>query len=375
MTTEQLIRHLTRSGAVAAVCGGAAALWGYLEEPRAFFIAWLGAFYFWLAMPLGALALLLIWDLTGGRWEPIARRPLGAMAATMPLFVLLFLPIVAGLSELYSWTRPEVAGTLHNRWYLNLEFFLLRTLSYFVIWNGLAAWRLLRPAAANAGAPRELQWVSAVGLILMGYSVSFAGIDWIMSTEPDWFSSIYGMVVGSGQFIASLSFALLLITLGADARGAREKAFADALAKLATILLAVVIFWAYTAFCQWLIIWEENLHAEIHWFIERWREPWGSVIYALIGAHFVVPFLALVWTPAKRNPRVVGTVCLVLLVSDVVRIWWLLVPGFRLGFSWLDPAVVVGIGGLWLLSVAAALRVSVGQSLAHSRELGRWTHG
>ena len=189
MMAQATATRLSRFGAAAALAGGAATLGGYFSEPRALFTAWLGAFYFWLSMPLGALALLLIWDLTGGGWEPVARLPLSAMAATMPLFILLFLPIIGGMSELYSWTRPATAAALRNGWYLNAAFFFLRAVLYFAIWNGFAAWRLMRPAV-----PIGRDWLSAIGLILMALSVTFASIDWIMSTEPDWFSSIYGMM-------------------------------------------------------------------------------------------------------------------------------------------------------------------------------------
>lgn len=349
MIARSTIARTVGVAGLAALAGGGAAIWAFLNEPQMFFTAWLASLYFWLAMPLGALALLLIWDLTGGAWEPIARRSLTAMAATMPLFILLFLPIVAGMPALYSWSRPETASILHNRWYLNPEFFFIRAATYFAVWNGFTLWRLLRPASATGAPPPGLQWVSAVGLMLMGYSVSFAGIDWIMSTEPDWFSSIYGMVVGSSQFIAALSFALLLIVLDAP-KGAAPESFGKALSSLATILVAVVVFWAYTSFCQWLIIWEENLRNEIGWYLERWHGAWASVVYTLAGAHFALPFAALVWTPAKRSRRLVGAVCLLLLVADLVQVWWLLLPSFRTaGFSWLHPVIAIGIGGLWLV--------------------------
>lgn len=370
MSLERAVTVLAAIGAGAALLGGGAAIWGYLTAPRAFYPAWLAGFYFWLSMPLGALGLLLIWDLTGGRWGPLARLPLSAMAATMPLFVLLYLPIVAGLPALYPWTQRPIAATLHNGWYLNRGFFFLRAALYFLVWIGFAAWRVLRRPGPGGSAPSGSQCVSAIGVLLMGYSLTYAGIDWVMSTEPDWFSSIYGMVVGSGQFIAALSFALVLVVSGARSTGAAPPAagpsraaerpdelFTPALASLAAVLVAVVIFWAYTSFCQWLIVWEENLHAEIHWFIERWAAPWGDVIYALAAAHFFVPFIVLVWTPAKRNPSIVGAVCVLLLIADLLQVWWLILPGFRrIGFSWLDPAVMVCIGGLWLLTVAGGLR-------------------
>ena len=375
MIARLTIERTMGAAGLAALAGGGAAIWAYLNEPQVFFTAWLAGFYFWLAMPLGALALLLIWDLTGGAWGPIARRPLTAMAATMPLFILLFLPVVAGMPALYSWSRPETASILHNRWYLNPEFFFIRAVTYFAVWNGFALWRLLRPASVTGAPPPGLQWVSAIGLMLMGYSVSFAGIDWIMSTEPDWFSSIYGMVVGSSQFIAALSFALLLIVLDAPKRAAPES-FGKALSSLATILVAVVVFWAYTSFCQWLIIWEENLRNEIGWYLERWRGAWAFVVYTLGGAHFALPFAALIWTPAMRSRRLVGAVCVLLLVSDLLQVWWLLLPSFRAaGFSWLHPVIASGIGGLWLVCLGILAILFDRVPVAERRPERRLLHG
>lgn len=382
MSFERATTFLVTVGVIAALLGGGAAMWGYLNAPQAFFPAWLAGFYFWLSMPAGALGLLLIWDLTGGRWGPLARLPLTAMAATIPLFLLLYLPVAAGMSTLYPWTHAPVAAKLHNGWYLNREFFLLRAGFYFVIWIGFAAWRVLRRSAPDGGAPKGHQWLSGIGVLLMGYTLTYAGIDWLMSTEPDWFSSIYGMVVGSGQFIAAISCALVLLVIGArpaavaaaappasvlagadvGSRSAAVLAHEDllkpGLASLTAVLVAVIVFWAYTSFCQWLIIWEENLHSEIHWFIERWAQPWGDVIYALAAAHFFVPFIILVWSPAKRKPRLVGAVCGLLLLADLLQVWWLVLPGFhQSGFSWLDPAMMVCVGGLWLIALAGALRI------------------
>ncbi len=370
MTGDRALVRTAWCGVIAALIGGGGAIWGYLNAPQAFFVAWLAAFHFWLSMPLGALALLLIWDLTGGEWEVLARVPLRAMAATMPLFILLFLPVVAGMPELYAWSRPENAGLLHNRWYLNQTFFLSRAAAYFVIWNGLVAWRLLRPRPSGGGASPHWQWISGLGVMLLGYSASYAGIDWIMSTEPDWFSSIYGMVVGSGQFITSLSCALVVIAFTGRPPDPRR------LAALATILLVVVIFWAYVSFCQWLIVWEENLRAEIGWYIERWRGAWGATIYALAGGQFLVPFLVLVWSPAKRRAGLVGAVGVLLLVTSLVQVWWLLLPPFHgNGFTWLAPAVALGMGGLWVLAALLALRFPSRRAMARRAPAEEAVHG
>ena len=359
MNTPRLLIHTVRWGAGSAVAGGIFATWGYFVAPQTFFTAWLAAFYFWLSMPLGALALLLIWDLTGGRWETLARLPLEAMAATMPLFILLFLPLLPALPELFPWMRPEVAAGLRNTWYLNLTFFYVRVIAYFAIWSGLAAWRTL--AAGGLAAPRQrAQWISGLGLMLLVYTIAYSSIDWVLSTEPHWFSSMFGMIACSTRLIAAISVALLLLLVQTSAPTRQEANFKSGLASLASIVLAAVIFWGYAEFCQWLIVWEENLRGEIGWYLERWSPPWNAVIYFLLGAHFMIPFLALVWSPTKRNPRVVGSVCVLLLIADVVHVWWLLLPGLpSIRFSWIHPAVVVAIGGVWLLALSGLLRLTI----------------
>jgi len=371
MNTGTAVNWLLRVGMSGAVAGRVASIYGYVLDAPTFFSAWLSAFYFWISMPLGALALLLIGDLTGGSWEKMARTPLSAMAATMPLFVLLFLPIVAGLDQLYPWARPEVAAKLPNRWYLNITFFYVRAIVYFLIWNGLVTWRLFQSDVPHGNPRSRAQWPSAIGLLLMLYTITYAGIDWILSTEPPWFSSIFGMIACSSRLIASISLAaLLMIALPSrDARG-----FSKGLASLAAILLAAIIFWMYAEFSQWLIVWEENLHSEIHWYLERWRAPWSYVIYTLVVVHFAAPFTALVWGPTKRNPRIVGPVCVLVLVANMIYVWWLLLPGFTtVGFSWMHPAVMIGMGGIWLLLLAAALsRMSGGGPLPVHEGL---THG
>jgi hypothetical protein len=332
--------------AACAVAGCAAALWGWLAAPQAFYPAWLAAFWYWLGVPLGALALLMIHDLTGGRWEIVARRPLEACAATMPLFVLAFLPLVAGMHHLYSWSRPEVAHQIRNGWYLDTTFFGWRAVTYFVVWN-LLALRQLWIAPGN-GVGRPSAWLSGIGLMLMGYTVTLAAVDWLMSIEPDWFSSVYGMMTGAGQFVTALSLVLAVVALGGPPLGMERAAFGKDLANLATILLAVLIFWAYCAYSQWLIIWEENLRFEIPWYLERLRAGWRAVIEAVAVAHFIVPFFLLVWTPAKRSRVLVATACGLVLAAHWLEVWWLVLPPFHdTGFGWLEPLAALGLGGVW----------------------------
>jgi hypothetical protein len=343
VTRAEAYRRWRQAALIAALAGGIASVTGAALDPHAFFPAWLAAFSYWLSLPLGALALLLIRNLTGGEWQAVARAPLTAAAATMPLFILAFLPILVGLHDLYPWTEAH-ADALANHWYLNLEFFGIRAALYFLVWNFFAFWQL-RGAAASA----RSQLLSALGLILIAISVTWAAIDWIMSIEPDWFSSIFGMMIGSGEFVLALAFALAVIVTDRNA-GLAEDAFGRHLANLATILLAVDIFWAYTSFSQWLIIWEENLTSEIPWYIERLRPLWRSIVLAVVFLNLAVPLFALVWTPAKRRPALVRNVCLLLLIGSALQEWWLILPHFHsdTGLIWLAPVTMIALGGAWL---------------------------
>ena len=344
MTQAAAFRRWRPAALIAAIAGGIVTIVGAAIDPHAFFPAWLAAFSYWLSLPLGALALLLIRNLTGGEWHAVARAPLAAAAALMPLFIFAFLPILIGLHDLYPWTQRQ-PGQLPNHWYLNLDSFGIRAALYFLVWNFFAFWQLRRAADA----PRS-QLLSAFGVILLAISVTWAAIDWIMSIEPDWFSSVFGMMIGSGEFVLALAFALVVIVAFRAVDGVADDAFRRHLANLATILLAVDIFWAYTSFSQWLIIWEENLTSEIPWYLERLRPFWRLIVLTVIFLNLTVPLFALVWTPAKRNPALVRNVCIALLIGGALQNWWLILPHFHgeAALFWLAPATMIGLGGVWL---------------------------
>lgn len=339
-----------RLAAVAAiVLGGAGCIVGALIDRGAFFPAWLCAVIFWLSLPLGAVTLVLVHDLTGGRWMATARPTLDAAIATMPLASIAFLPVLAGLGYLYSWSRPAEPG-LGNAFYLNDAFFIVRYALYFVIWNALALWALLAPRGLALGVAPALSWVSAIGLMLLAYSVSFAAIDWVLSTEPHFWSSIFGMIFGAGAFNTALALLLLVMALRGPASPTPSPAYRDHLADLAAILLATTIFWAYAEFCQFLIIWEENLPSEIPWYLRRMAGAWESVMYTVAGAGFFVPFFVLIWTPSKRNRAIVGSTSALIFLAHLVHVWWLVLPEFpESGFGWVDVAAVLALGGLCAL--------------------------
>lgn len=352
-----------RIAAVAAtVLGGAGCIVGALVEGNAFFPAWLCAVIFWLALPLGATTLVLVHDLTGGNWMATARPVLNAAIATTPLATVAFLPILAGLGHLYVWSRPGQPG-LGNAFYLNDTFFIARYVIYVVIWNGLALWALAAPRGGAVGIAPALSWVSAIGLMLLAYTVSFAAIDWILSIEPHFWSSIFAMIFGAGAFNTALALLLLVIALRGPAAHALAPAYRDHMADIAAILLATTIFWAYVEFCQFLIIWSSNLLSDIPWYLRRMAGAWEAVMYTVAGAGFFVPFFILIWTPSKRSRAVVAGTCALIFLAHLIRVWWLVLPEFpESGFGWLDLAAVLALGGLWAL--VFQLRLQYGRLLA-----------
>ena len=333
---------------LALLLGGAGCVVGVILDERAFFPAWLAAFVFWMSAPLAAVTLVLVHDLTGGRWMASARPTLAAAAAMMPISTIAFLPILAGLGRLYVWSAPGTPG-LGNAFYLNDSFFIVRYAIYFVLWNGAALWAVAAPRSGSLGVAPSLSWISAVLLLLLAFSVSFASFDWVMSLEPQFWSSMFGMLFGAAEFVTGLALLLLVLALRPPAAAA-EAAWRGHVADLAAILLATTIFWAYAEFMQFLIIWEENLRSEIPWYLHRMAGAWDGVMYAIAAAGFFIPFFVLLWTPAKRNRAVVACTCALMVIAHLVHDWWLVLPEFPdSGFGWIDVAAFVALGGLWLL--------------------------
>lgn len=343
-------------GLVGCAFCGVAAIWA----PGAFAAAWLSAWLFWLSVPLAALALVQVHDLTGGRWIITIAPALAPALASLPVFALLFIPVLFLLPELYPWARPEEARYLPNTFYLNAPFFIGRFALYFILWTAFALLALFRSRWDAERAAGAMNAVSGLGLLILGVTVTFASFDWLMSLDPHWSSTIFGLMVGAGLFIIGMALAILTALAVRRYPMPGEGALADRFHDLGSILLAVVLLWAYFEFMQFLIIWEENLRDEIGWYLKRFFGPWGGVMLALAFCHFLIPFLALIWSPVKRSRPALGFVCGLLALAGLLNIWWMVLPEQPTGFNWLDPVAAIGIGGLaaafllWRLERAAA---------------------
>ncbi len=322
-----------------------------------FFQAYLVAFVFWLGLSLGCLAILMVHHLAGGRWGYVVRRFLEAGTRTLPLMAMLFVPLLFGTGVLYEWTHET---QLHHRAYLNLPFFLVRAGIYFAAWLGLM-WALDRAADRQDREPgkvvtRRLTGLSAGGLIAYGLTATFAAIDWVMSLEPHWFSSIFGVLFIAGQVLSAFAFVIVALTWQMKHPPLAGAVAPQQLHDLGNFLLTFVIFWAYVTFSQYLIIWMGNLPEEITWYTSRLAGGWRWLALALIVLHFFVPFLLLLSRDVKRRPTPLAVVAGGVWLMGIAVTYWLVVPAFQRGLHWLDPVLMIVVGALWLAVFRYQLR-------------------
>jgi hypothetical protein len=324
-----------------------------------FFQSYLIGFTFWAGIAVGSLALLMLQHLTGGGWGLVIRRVLEASTRTLPLIAALFIPIIIGAHPLYDWTDKEYLGKHpvvdFKTPYLNLWFFTLRAVVILGIWFLLAfflnKWSLEQDRTADPRFAKNMRVLSGPGMVLLIFSVTFAAIDWFMSLEPEWSSTIYGFI-----FVASWSLSALAFVIAVLARLANDEPMNRIVAPLhfhdlGKLLLALVMLWAYFAFSQFLIIWSGNLPEEIHWYLVRMYGAWGVIIISIAILHFGAPFLFLLSRSMKRNPHRLVIIALLVLVMRVIDLWWMIIPAFtreRFGVSLLDIIAPIAIGGLWL---------------------------
>lgn len=339
---------------------------GWIVDSQQFFQAYLVAYVFWLSIPVGSLGILMIQFMTGGIWGLAARRVLESSVATLLPMAVLFVPLLFGLSHLYVWAQAEVVAQdeklLHKAVYLNQSFFIGRVVLYFAIWLALS-YLLMRWSAAHdrTGDPQlmaRMKKVSTGGVIALGLSASFAAMDWLMSLEPLWYSSVYGAIVSMGMILTAFAFTVLALTALREqpplARLASPQLFND----LGSLLLAFLMLWTYMAFFQFLLIWVGNLSEEIPWYLRRIYGPWQPVAVAVALGGFALPFFVLLFRGLKRNPRTLAIVAGYLLVTRLIDLFWTIEPALRQSGAivrWLDPVAVVGLGGLWLAVFARQL--------------------
>jgi hypothetical protein len=350
-----LQRRLLIAGAVGAVVS----LVGAYVDIRQFMQSYLMAYMLCLGVTLGCLALGMVHQLSGGAWGVVIRRPIGAATRTLPVMTVLFLPIALGMRYLYVWTNADLVAhdeiLQHKHAYLNTPFFLVRAAIYFAVWNALAyflnSWSLRQDQTAEQKLARRMQMLSGGGLLAYGFTITFASFDWLMSLEPHWFSTIYGVLIMGGQGLSALAF-LIVVLVWLSRRAPLDRIVVPAhFHDLGNLMLAFVMLWAYFSFSQYLIIWSGNLPAEIAWYMHRLETGWRAVGITLIVGHFVVPFVVLLSRQVKRQPDLLLKVAVFVLLARLVDLFWLVAPEFHqhgIAISWLDVVLPLALGAIWV---------------------------
>ena len=348
-----------RSGALAVgIAGAVLCAIGLVISPFQFYRSYLWSYLLIVGVSVGSLAWLMLQYLTGGAWGVVIRRPCEAAARTLPLVALMFLPIAIGIPNLYPWSHAKIVAAdemlQHKQVYLNVPFFLTRAAVYFAGWI-LLSWLFNRWSAREDREGSRMHGkmgaLAGPGLIFWGFSVTFMAVDWVLSLDPHWFSTIFGMLFMAGQGLSSMAFLIALLVLLSHRRPMSEILTPRHLHDLGKFLLALVMVWAYFSFSQFLIIWAGNLPEEIPWYLARLSGGWQYVALALVIGHFALPFALLLSRDLKRNYKLLAGIAICVLFMRMVDLYWLVAPDFKKGpfsVSWMDFAAPIGLCGIWL---------------------------
>ncbi|HEX8169328.1 MAG TPA: hypothetical protein VF824_02175 [Thermoanaerobaculia bacterium] len=351
---------------VVGIIGIIGAIAGWFVNGPEFFRAWLPGFIFWFLIAAGALGVLCLQYVTGGEWGLLIRRPLGAAARTLPLFVLFALPLAFGMQHVYVWANHDVVAhdllLTRKQAYLNPTAWMIRALVYFALWT-LWAWRIriLSLDFAKTRSPyTELsrrRW-SAAGLLMIVLTLTLASVDWVMSLEPKWYSSMFGIAWTVGAGLSAFAFVTFFLTTIADTPAMEGVLKSSHFRDLGNLMLAFTMLWAYTNFSQFLLVWYGNIKEETPYYLKRMHGGWGVMALILVVFHFFLPFFLLLMRSIKDRPRTIAVVTIILLLMRFIDVYWSIGPAYgeHFHFSWITLFTFLGIGGLWLFAFIAQLK-------------------
>lgn len=347
---EALAARISDWQRMAWITGGAGfAAWllGSIFARTTAFQAYWFAWVFWVGLALGALSMLMLQFLTGGAWGVAIQRPAEAAALTLPIMALLMVPAFFGLGHIFIWARPETlaADWPHKRQYLTVPWFAVRAVVYLAV---LIPFPILLRRCGDPAVQRRL---SAIGILTYAACTLFASTDWIMSLEPQWYSTMLVVITMASQFLAALALTGVVVTTLSRQDPMLRLLTPKHLHDLGNLLLAFVTFWIYVSFAQYLIIWSGDLPREISWYLHRSSGGWQFVALVLAVTQFALPFALLLSRAAKRHHRRLLPIACLVFGASAINVFWLITPTFSpraVRAQWLDLAAFAGLGGIWM---------------------------
>ena len=372
---------LKQFGLIAAALGvvltGAGFMMAGEQGAERFFQAYLVAYTFWTGVALGCLALLMVQHLTGGAWGIVLRRPFEAAVRTIPFMAVLFLPIALGMHHLYEWTHDSALTDpvlMQKAAYLNTPFFLVRQVIYFAIWSALGylltSWSAEHDRTGDPKLVDKMASLSGAGLVLYFLTITFAMVDWTMSVNPHWFSTIWGMLYIGGQGLSAFAFGIMVLVMLSQTAPLNKVLSTHHFHDLGKFLFAFLMLWAYLSFSQLLIIWSANLPEEIPHYIVRWETSWRYLSAFIIIGHFIVPYALLLSRDLKKNAGKLKVIAIWIIFARIADYYWHVAPEFHkegLSLSLLDVALPLALGGIFISLFVSQL---AGRSLLPVNDAG-----
>jgi len=368
LTPPPVVKTIGQRSLIVGVVFGIISVVLAFIRPDEFYRGYLLGFMCWLGVALGSMAIIMIRHLTGGGWGVVIRRLQGAAMRTLPLLAVLFIPMIIAVAQhrIYPWAMPSASiQDEHIREhldkhsfilgsYLNFKGFVVRAIFYFVIWNLLSfllsKWSKEGDSSTSRDNTQRFKTVAGPGLILYAFTITFATIDWVMSLDPSWISTIFGLIILIGQILSAMCFAVVIERILFKYKPMSDMLKPDFVHDHGKWMLTFIMVWAYFSFSQWLIIWAGNLPNEITFYLKRLENGWGWIALILPVFHFAVPFVMLLSRPLKRDIRKLAWVAIWLILMRYVDLFWIIEPNFSKSFTLTlaDIVVPIAVGGIWL---------------------------
>jgi len=334
---------------------------GYFVDAEQFFFSYLTAYVYWLTIALGGLFFTMLHHIVNAKWSVVLRRLSENIMSPIPIMAIFFIPILFGMNHLFQWSQTDIVANDHllqaKSGYLNITFFIIRLVIYFAIWIFLTVklykMSLNQDIEHTRDMTRKFRVISGAGIILFALTLTFASFDWLMSLDPHWYSTIFGVYIFSGSLLAMLALLTVIVMIMAGKKILSKEITPEHYHDLGKLMFAFTIFWGYMAFSQYFLIWYGNIPEETIWMLHRWEGTWKTISLILVFGHFVIPFFVLFPQTIKRNRTVMILMGIWLLVMHWIDVYWMVMPvlhhhGYHL--SWMDLTAFIGLGGLmfWL---------------------------